>query len=75
MTDDQQRPSARNGEGLALPVKAVKLGSTDTQPEYSFGWCLVDANNRVVAPYLNQIQAEQMVKALSAPRRLRPARC
>lgn len=72
MTDDQQRHAARNGEGLALPVRAEKVGSADTQPEYSFGWCLVDANNRVVAPYLNQMQAEQMVKALSAPSETRP---
>lgn len=53
-----QRTDDKNGEGLALPLRAV---STVSAEGFNFGWCVVDANNRVLGYCMTERQAAQLV--------------
>lgn len=55
------KPSA-----LARPLRVEYLSGTQNGTSFDFGWALVDANNRVLAPYLLGSEAEEMLKLLSA---------
>jgi hypothetical protein len=43
---------------LALPLRAVNVSSPDG---WNFGWCAVDANNRIIGYCMTEAQAKQLV--------------
>jgi hypothetical protein len=51
----QESPSTA---ALALPLRAVNVSSPDG---WNFGWCAVDANNRIIGYCMTETQAKQLV--------------
>lgn len=51
-------PTATGGSALALPLRAMNVSSKDG---WDFGWCVVDATDRVLGYCMTEAQAKQLV--------------
>lgn len=57
------KPSATNASALALPLRAIELSKPGS---WEFGWCVVDATDRVLGYCMTEAQAKQLAAPFSS---------
>lgn len=57
---NERSATAESRSALALPLRAMKVSQEGGG--WDFGWCVIDATDRIIAPYMTEAQAKQLAE-------------